>query len=38
MNDKFQNNSRFLQEIVDKYWKDIPNEISLALKEILENK
>lgn len=38
MTDKLQNNSKFLQEIIDKYWKDIPNEISLALKEILEQK
>ncbi len=38
MTDKFQNNSRHLQTIIDNYWKEIPNEISLALKQILEQK
>ncbi|MFZ2150642.1 MAG: hypothetical protein WAZ12_04755 [Candidatus Absconditicoccaceae bacterium] len=38
MTDKFQNNAKYLTEIINKYGKEIPNEISLALKQILEQK
>lgn len=35
---EFKNNTQFLQEVVDNFGKNIPNEISLALKEILDAK
>lgn len=35
-NGKQLNNTKYLEDIVNKYSKIIPNEISLALKEILE--
>ena len=36
--DKVTNNTKNLSIVIDKYGKDIPTEISLALKEILEKK
>jgi len=35
---EFKNNTKFLDEVVDTFGKNIPNEISLALKEILDAK
>ncbi|MEI6425964.1 MAG: hypothetical protein WCO66_01285 [Candidatus Absconditabacteria bacterium] len=35
---EFKNNTKFLDEVVDNFGKNIPNEISLALKEILDAK